>query len=284
MTQAPAQVLSNLSPQLPPLSHVSTLCVMTQSWGSPTLHAKSWGWWTGLDNFIMTLETRSGGFVSETLGFWLKSARNWLEEAVWPRLTQARCGQQRKQPQVTGHSAQSARLSLYSFAPSHCYGQYWCQAGDRDFNITLTYQNPLIGDFPGSPVVKASPFYYTGAGWSLVGELRSFMLHSVAKKKKKELPDTPCFGSWTKPSLSNLHILNFKSVQPRMEEECSRPSGYRVGYENAGILEKRGTEPCSSWLSWGPLHSLGLLGMGWIPVGWRKWALILASHPSPRTL
>ena len=79
-------------------------------------------------------------------------------------------------------------------------------------------------------------------------------------------------------SLSNLHTLNFKSVRHRMEEECSRPSGYRVGYENAGILRKRGTEPCSSWLSWGPLHSLGLLGMSWIPVGWRRWALILASH------
>ena len=28
-TQVPAQVLSDPSPQLPPLSHVSTLCVMT---------------------------------------------------------------------------------------------------------------------------------------------------------------------------------------------------------------------------------------------------------------
>ena len=185
-TQAPAQVLSNLSPQLPPLSHVSTLCVMTQSWGSPTLHAKSWGWWMGLDNFIMILETWSGGFVSETLGFWLKSARNWLEEAVWPRLTQARCGQQRKQPQVTGHSAQSADClcTLLPLLTAMVSIKQGCQAGDTGFNITLTYQNPLIGDFPGSPVVKASPFYYTGAGWSLVGELRSFMLHSVAKKKR----------------------------------------------------------------------------------------------------
>ena len=30
-----------------------------------------------LDNFIMTLETQSRGFVLETLGFWLRSTRSW---------------------------------------------------------------------------------------------------------------------------------------------------------------------------------------------------------------
>ena len=43
-------------------------------------------------------------------------------------------------------------------------GQYWCQPGATGFNTALTYQSSLIGDFPGSPVVKASPFYYRGAG------------------------------------------------------------------------------------------------------------------------
>ena len=121
--------------------------------------AKSWGWWTELDNFIMTLETQSRGFVSETLGFWLRSTGSW-QRGCLTKADAGKVGQERKQPQVTGHSAQS----LHSFAPSHVYGQYWCQPGATGFNTALTYQSSLIGDFPGSPVVKASPFYYRGAG------------------------------------------------------------------------------------------------------------------------
>lgn len=43
-----------------------------------------------------------------------------------------------------------------------------------------------------------------------------------------------------KPPFPVLHIPNFKSVQPRMEEGHSRSTSYHVGYENAKASSGKG--------------------------------------------
>ena len=50
-----------------------------------------------------------------------------------------------------------------------------------------------LGDFPDDPVVKILPVQ---GAWvqSLVGELRSHMLHGVAKKKKKRKENQKACG------------------------------------------------------------------------------------------
>ena len=52
--------------------------------------------------------------------------------------------------------------------------------------VPLTIQRSRSWDFPGSPVVKTALPLQDMRVQSLVGELRSLMLRSVAKKKKKK--------------------------------------------------------------------------------------------------
>ena len=47
------------------------------------------------------------------------------------------------------------------------------------------FQSTQCGEFPSGPVVGTLCFHYWCRVDSLVGELRSYILHGAAKKKKK---------------------------------------------------------------------------------------------------
>ena len=85
------------------------------------------------------------------------------------------------------------------------------------------------GDFPSGAVVKTLHFQCRGArAWSLVGELRSHMLHSLGKKKKKEHSQTSpsCGHMKMEQEMARLHRSKGKSSMFAVTHQPPSPSTF----------------------------------------------------------
>ena len=108
------------------------------------------------------------------------------------------------------------------------------------------YKKTYCLDFPSSPVVKTPCFQYGGGGArfkSLAGELRSRMLHGMAKKKKKRHTGEFPWASLISVSLKSICCLSFLYFVKYL---CS---------SNKIHLLQKASLSCFSYSQWAPAWS-----------------------------